>query len=210
MARSPSRRDAPRFLRVSYRHHPNSGQSAPGLVRSCQSPQLSSERFVVRIHRDHRPDRGRDRSVVPEKRFSALRFASISNSVVASIACRRMSSDGARWVWIPLALLILRTYVNFPIAHTLGEHLLNGWNQFFGSNCGDTECLGQLFMGMPFVGSVAYAMTSVLVRMDARLADSSGAKSRADSVAQAALSELSRLVLKCRPARTKGHLHEHG
>ena len=33
----------------------------------------------------------------------------ITNGIAASLACRRISSDGARWVWIPWALLILYT-----------------------------------------------------------------------------------------------------
>lgn len=78
----------------------------------------------------------------------------ITNCIVASIACRRISSDGARWVWIPLALVILHTYTNYPPAQTMGQHLRNMWNQMFSPNCGATECLGQFFLGMPFGGSV--------------------------------------------------------
>jgi len=92
----------------------------------------------------------------------------VTNGIAASIACRRISSDGARWVWIPWALLIYYTYTNYPQAHTMGQHVGNVWHQVFSSHCGDTECLGQLFVGMPFVGSVVYAVTSVVVRWDAR------------------------------------------
>lgn len=90
----------------------------------------------------------------------------ITNCLVAWIACRRISSDGARWVWVPLVLVILHTYTNYPPAHTLGQHLRNIWNQVFSSDCGATECLGQLFLGMPFGGSVIYAATAALVRWD--------------------------------------------
>ena len=82
----------------------------------------------------------------------------IANAIAAALACRRISSDGARWVWVPWALLILRTFGTAPG---------NVWHQVFSSQCGDSECLGQLFFGVPFVGSVAYAVTSVVVRWDA-------------------------------------------
>ena len=61
-------------------------------------------------------------------------------------------------MWIPWALLIL--YTNW----TAPENI---WHQVFSSHCGDTECLGQLFFGVPFVGSAAYAVTSVVIRWDA-------------------------------------------
>ncbi|HYT75217.1 MAG TPA: hypothetical protein VEL79_10750 [Vicinamibacterales bacterium] len=82
----------------------------------------------------------------------------IANGIAAGIACRRISSDGARWVWIPWAVLILYGYRTEPE---------NMWHQVFSSHCGDTECLGQLFYGVPFVGSVAYAVSSLVVRWDA-------------------------------------------
>ena len=82
----------------------------------------------------------------------------IANGIAAAIACRRISYDGARWVWIPWAVLILYGYRREPE---------NMWHQVFSSQCGDTECLGQLFYGVPFVGSVAYAVTSLVVRWDA-------------------------------------------
>jgi hypothetical protein len=91
----------------------------------------------------------------------------IANGVAGSLACRKISGDGARWVWIPWAVVMLRLYTNYPPAHTLGQHAGNVWTQFFSNHCGATECLGRLFAGMPFVGSVVYAVTSVVVRWDA-------------------------------------------
>jgi len=90
------------------------------------------------------------------------------------IVCRRISDDGARWVWIPFTLLIAYNYTNYPPAQTMGQHLANLWTQVFGSDCGGTECLGQLFLGVPFVGSVVYALTSVVLRWDASEAGESG------------------------------------
>jgi hypothetical protein len=90
----------------------------------------------------------------------------ITNSIAASIACRKISSDGARRVWIPLVLLIYYNYTNYPPAQTLGQHLWNVWNQMFSPHCGSSECLGQFFLGIPFVGSIVYAITSMVVRRD--------------------------------------------
>jgi hypothetical protein len=91
----------------------------------------------------------------------------ITNGIAAAVACRKISLEGARWVWIPWALLIPYAYTNYPQAHTMGQHLANVWHQMFSAQCGDTECIYHLFVGMPFVGSVMYALSSLVVRWDA-------------------------------------------
>ena len=83
----------------------------------------------------------------------------ITNAIAASIACRRISSDGARWVWVPWALLIAPFFKQNEFFSTL--------NNIFGPNCGPSECLNVIFLGIPFVGSVVYAITSIVVRQDA-------------------------------------------
>jgi hypothetical protein len=82
----------------------------------------------------------------------------IVNVIAAIVACRKISGDGARWVWIPWALLILYRHGITP--RTV-------WDGVFTSHCGGSECLGQLFLGVPFVGSMAYAVTAIVVRWDA-------------------------------------------
>jgi hypothetical protein len=79
----------------------------------------------------------------------------ILNCITSYLACRRMSIVGARWVWIPLAL---------SIAYYDRATYRGVLDQTFGPECADSECLYQFFFGAPFVGTVAYALMSVLVR----------------------------------------------
>jgi len=76
------------------------------------------------------------------------------------MACRKISSDGARWVWVPWALLIAAFFKQNEFFYAL--------NNIFGPNCGASECLYVIFQGLPFVGSVAYAITSAVVRWNSK------------------------------------------
>ena len=99
-------------------------------------------------------------------------LSAIASCVAAAIVCRRVSGEGARWVWIPFALLIIPfTYDTYPPA----RHFGNLWDQVFSPHCGASECLGQLFLGTPFLGAVMYAVTSLVVRLNtSKAADLNG------------------------------------
>jgi hypothetical protein len=89
----------------------------------------------------------------------------ILNLIASYLVCRKISFVGARWVWMPLALFIARFAVPLH-GQPLGEGLSYMWVQTFSPNCGASECLGEIFLGAPFLGAVAYAVMSAFVRWD--------------------------------------------
>ena len=68
-------------------------------------------------------------------------------------------SPSASWVWVVPALLLLQHLRPWSFR---SQDLSIAWNDLFGPNCGNTECLMELFVTAPFFTSIAYSVGRVV------------------------------------------------
>ena len=84
-------------------------------------------------------------------------FPVLSGFALGALSYRYSRSSSAAWVWIlPTIVLIwnVLTWKNGGRA----PYWPDVWNNYFGSGCGSSECLYELFVTMPFYTALAYAM----------------------------------------------------
>ncbi len=83
------------------------------------------------------------------------------------LSWRRRWSSSALWVWVlPLVNLIFNVFT----WRTGGFHQYwpDVWNDFFGSQCGSSECAYEVFVTAPTYTSAAYALGYALARKRSR------------------------------------------
>jgi hypothetical protein len=71
------------------------------------------------------------------------------------VSPRFFHAGGAPWVWV-LPLTVLLWHVFTWRNHGYLPYWSDIWNNYFGSNCGSSECLYELFVTVPFYASAAY------------------------------------------------------
>jgi hypothetical protein len=70
---------------------------------------------------------------------------------------RVWKTRSALWVWLlPTIILILKVLT--WKSHTSRSNLADAWANYFGSDCGGSECLNEVFVTAPFYTSVAYTL----------------------------------------------------
>ncbi len=76
--------------------------------------------------------------------------------ILGGISRHFFSTRSAAWVWIlPLGILLWNTFTWETGGY--GTYWQGVWNNYFGSDCGSSECLYELFVTVPFYTSVAYS-----------------------------------------------------
>jgi hypothetical protein len=68
-------------------------------------------------------------------------------------------SPSASWTWVVPALFLLCHLQPWSFR---SQDLSIAWNNLFGPNCGNTECLMELFVTAPFFTSIAYSVGRVV------------------------------------------------
>ncbi len=77
-------------------------------------------------------------------------------SIIGACDASRTQDPLAQWVWIPTALWMCLGV--FESAKAPGGTLPSALVAYFGSNCGDSDCLGQSLVSVPFVSSITYSL----------------------------------------------------
>jgi hypothetical protein len=70
---------------------------------------------------------------------------------------RFFRTRSALWVWVLPTLVLLVDILTWQ-SHSSRSRWADVWANYFGSSCGDTECLGELLVTAPFYTSVAYTL----------------------------------------------------
>jgi hypothetical protein len=99
-------------------------------------------------------------------------FLLASAAVLVAVLYKwRAKRPPSRWVWIPpllwLALLVREDFTS--VTHQVvpwyyGTATRYLWDNFVGSDCSGTECIGELFGTWPFLASVAYTLAAIVLR----------------------------------------------
>ena len=117
-------------------------------------------------------------------------FPILAGVLFGVLSWRKGWRSSAMWVWL---LPVINHVFNIFTWRTGGfrQHWIDVWNNFFGSQCGSSECAYEVFVTAPMYRSVAYIFgiflspktcTTSLKRYLASKAVSSGAdESRCDS-----------------------------
>jgi hypothetical protein len=72
---------------------------------------------------------------------------------------RRIPSKLALLAWIRPAVLLAWNVVKWHSEYD------SAWDTFFGRDCGDSECLYQLFLTMPFYTGISYSIGALLCKI---------------------------------------------
>jgi len=77
--------------------------------------------------------------------------------ILGALSHRVFRTRGAAWVWI-LPLCILLWNILTWNTGGYGTYWRGVWDNYFGSNCGGSECLYEFFVTVPFYTSSAYSL----------------------------------------------------
>jgi hypothetical protein len=70
---------------------------------------------------------------------------------------RFFRSSSAAWVWVVPTIILVWNLFSWQNGG-YRPYWPDVWNNYFGSNCGSSECLYELFVTAPFYTSVAYTL----------------------------------------------------
>ncbi|HWY57125.1 MAG TPA: hypothetical protein VNZ03_21850 [Terriglobales bacterium] len=70
---------------------------------------------------------------------------------------RYSRSLSAMWVWVLPAIILIWNVVTWKTGG-FRPYWADVWNNFFGSDCGSSECVYELFVTAPFYTSLAYTL----------------------------------------------------
>lgn len=75
---------------------------------------------------------------------------------------RRIPSRLAFLAWVPPAVFLIWNVLEW---HRSGFQYDSTWDTFFGSHCGDSGCLYELLLTMPFYTGLGYSMGALLCKI---------------------------------------------
>jgi hypothetical protein len=75
------------------------------------------------------------------------------------VVFNRIPSKIALFAWIPPAVFLAFSAGNWQRTMSVYD---STWNTYFGSQCGGSECLYQLFLTAPFYTGIAYSLGALL------------------------------------------------
>jgi hypothetical protein len=92
--------------------------------------------------------------------------------VLGTFSHRFFRPRAAYWVWIiPAGILVWNIFTWEAAPSQL--YWPDVWNNYFGSDCGGSECVYEVFVTVPFYSSFAYALGSIATALVRRSADGS-------------------------------------
>jgi len=84
--------------------------------------------------------------------------------VLGLFSNRAWKTNSALWVWLfPTMILVWNVFL--WKSYTNRSNLADAWANFFGSDCGGSECLYELFVTAPFYTSVAFSLGWIAMRV---------------------------------------------
>lgn len=75
---------------------------------------------------------------------------------LGGLSYRYSRSSSAAWVWVLPTIALVWNVLTWKNGGD--PYWPDVWNNYFGSQCGSSECLYELFVTMPFYTSLAYAV----------------------------------------------------
>jgi len=96
----------------------------------------------------------------------------LSGFVLGAFSYRFFRSRAAYWVWIIPAGILVWNIFTWEAAPSQ-PYWPEVWNNYFGSDCGGSECVYEVFVTVPFYSSLAYALGSITTTLVRRSAGSS-------------------------------------
>jgi hypothetical protein len=103
--------------------------------------------------------------------FSDWLVQAIAGAVASWLFFWRTKKIPSHWVWVPATLwlfLLARDDFTIVMKNPVGYQFVNPWryvyDNYIGTNCSGSECLGEFFGTMPFASSVAYSLIGLFLR----------------------------------------------
>jgi hypothetical protein len=84
-------------------------------------------------------------------------FPVITSFVFGALSRRYSRSSSAAWVWVLPAIILVWNLFTWETGG-VGPYWPDVWNNYFGSDCGGSECVYELFVTAPFYTSLAYSL----------------------------------------------------
>jgi len=97
-----------------------------------------------------------DQSILKAAGEPYFMFPVIAGLAFGALSYRYSRSSSAAWVWVLPAIVLIWNVLTWKTGG-LSPYWPDVWNNYFGSDCGSSECLYELFVTMPFYTSLAYA-----------------------------------------------------
>jgi hypothetical protein len=88
----------------------------------------------------------------------------ITASVLGFFSHRVWKTNAGLWVWLFPAVILVSNLLSWK-SYTSRSNLADAWANYFGSDCGDSECLNELLVTAPFYSSVAYSVGWIAMRV---------------------------------------------
>jgi len=83
-------------------------------------------------------------------------FPVLGGIALGALSYRYSRSSSAAWVWVLPTIVLIWNVLTWKNGRD--PYWPDVWNNYFGSHCGGSECLYELFVTMPFYTSLAYAV----------------------------------------------------
>jgi hypothetical protein len=81
----------------------------------------------------------------------------LTGFILGTLSRRFFRTWSAAWVWV-LPLCVLLWGISTWQTGGYGSYWHDVWDNYFGSNCGSSECLYEFFVTVPFYTSLAYSL----------------------------------------------------
>jgi hypothetical protein len=77
--------------------------------------------------------------------------------VLGLFSNRVWKTNAGFWVWLLPAVILVWNVFSWK-SYTSRSNLADAWANYFGSDCGDSECLNEVLVTAPFYTSVMYSL----------------------------------------------------
>ena len=84
--------------------------------------------------------------------------------VLGIFSNRVWKTNSAAWVWLLPTVILIWNLMAWK-SYTSRSNWADAWANYFGSDCGDSECLYAVFVTAPFYTSVAYSLGWIAMRV---------------------------------------------
>jgi hypothetical protein len=91
----------------------------------------------------------------------------LAGFVLGGLSHRFFGTRAAAWVWVPPAVVLLWNIFTWKNGG-YRPYWPDVWHNYFGSDCGGSECLYELFVTAPFYTSVAYSLGWIIKHLTDR------------------------------------------